>query len=143
MPHAIVAVTLAMTLGTGAVAALSAAAAVDVDLLATVHITQAVIAGDTPLPRGEYDIRLATGGPAPLAGQSPGAQRWIEFVDGDLVTARDVAEVLRDDDVTPMGASARPVRDGTRVEMLKGGEFLRISVKRGSERFLIHLPVAP
>ena len=36
-----------------------------------------------------------------------------------------------------------PVRDGTRVEMLKGGEFLRISLKRGSERFLIHLPVAP
>ena len=25
---------------------------------------------------------------------------------------------------------------------LKGGEFLRISVKRGGERYLIHLPVA-
>jgi hypothetical protein len=140
MQHAIVSVTLAMTLGT---AALSAAAAGDADLLATVHVTHAVIAGGKSLPPGKYEIRLATGGPAPLAGQSPAAQRWIEFIDGDLVIARDVAEVLGDDDLTPMGASARPVREGTRVEMLKGGEFLRISVKRGSERFLIHLPVAP
>jgi hypothetical protein len=141
MQVAIVSITLAMTLGGAGAAALSAA--VDVDLLATVHITQAVIAGGKPLPRGTYEIRLATGGPAPLAGQSPGAQRGIEFVAGDVVVARDVAEVLRDDDVTPIGASARPVREGTRVEMLQGGEFLRISVKRGSERFLIHLAIAP
>ena len=72
MQHAIVSVTLAMTLGAGA-AALSAA--VDVDLLATVHITQAVLAGGKPLPPGQYEIRLATGGPAPLTGQSLGAQR--------------------------------------------------------------------
>ena len=140
MQHAIVGVTIAMTLG--AAAACSAAAA-DVDLIATVHITQAVIAGGKPLPPGKYEIRLATGGPPQLAGQSPAAQRWIEFLDGDLVAARDVAEILRDDDVTPMGASATPVREGIRVEMLKGGEFLRISVKRGSERVLIHLPVTP
>jgi hypothetical protein len=27
------------------------------------------------------------------------------------------------------------------VEMLKGGEFLRISIKREKERYLIYLPV--
>jgi hypothetical protein len=143
MQHAIVSVTLTMTLAAGAGAALSAGAGADVDRLAVVHITQAVIAGGKPLPPGKYEIRLATGGPAPLAGQSPEAQRWVEFVDGDTVAARDVAEVLRDDDLTAVGASSRPVREGTRVEMLKGSEFLRISVKRGSERFLIHLTVAP
>ena len=141
MQHAIARVVVTMTLG--AAGAATALAAADADLLATVHITHAVIAGGKPLPPGKYEIRLATGGPAPLAGQSPAAQRWIEFLDGDLVAARDVAEVLGDDDVTPIGASSAPVRDGTRVEMLKGNEFLRISVKRGGERFLIHLPAAP
>jgi hypothetical protein len=143
MKNAIVTIAVAMTLGVSAGAALLSAAALDIDVLATVHITKAVIAGGTPLPPGKYEIRLGVGGPAPLAGQSPTGQRWIEFVDGELIAAREVAEVLRDDDQTPIGDSARPVREGTRIEMLKGGEFLRISVKRGSERFLIHLPVAP
>jgi hypothetical protein len=143
MQHAIGTIAVAVTLGASAGAARLPAAALDVDVLATVHVTQAVIAGGQPLPPGKYAIRLASGGPAPLAGQSPEAQRWVEFVDGDTVAARDVAEVLRDDDVTPIGASARPVREGIRVEMLKGSEFLRISVKRGSERFLVHLTIAP
>jgi hypothetical protein len=29
------------------------------------------------------------------------------------------------------------------VELLKGGEFLRISVRRGTERYLVYLPVVP
>jgi hypothetical protein len=143
MQHAIRTVALVVALGAGAGATLSTAAAGDVELLATVRIPQAVIAGGKPLPSGTYEIRLAPGTLAPLAGQSPAAQRWVEFVERDIVVARDVAEVLHDDDVTPIGASSRPVREGTRVEMLKGNEFLRISVKRGSERYLIHLPVAP
>ena len=112
------------------------------NLLATVQIMKQVVVGGQPLAAGTYDIRLAEGGPAPLPGQSANAQRWVEFAVRDAVVGRDVAEILYDSDITPVGASARPVRDGIHVVVLKGGEFVRISVKRDRERYLIHLPVA-
>lgn len=114
---------------------------VALDVLTTVRVTEAVMAGGKPLPAGTYDIRLANSGPTPLVGQSPDAARWVEFVANGHVVARDVAEVLHDDDMPTVGASSSPVRSGTRVEMLKGDEFLRISVKRQRERYLVHLPV--
>ncbi len=135
-------IALACALSTGVSALSTVTVASEVDILATVRITHAVMAGGTPLPAGTYEIRLAGVGLPPLVGQSRSAQRWVEFLANDIVVGRDVAEVLHDDDVTPVGASSMPVRSGTRVEMLKGGEFLRVSVKRGGERYLVHLPVA-
>jgi hypothetical protein len=115
----------------------------DTGVLTTVRITARVMAGGTPLPSGTYEVRLTQERPTPLAGQSRDAQRWVEFVAAGKVVAREIAEVLRDDDLPPVGASSLRVQSGTRVDMLKGGEFLRISVKRDGERYLIHLPVMP
>lgn len=111
--------------------------------LTAVHITQSVLANGKPLPPGLYELRLTNNRPTPLPGQSQDAGHWVEFVANGNVVAREVAEVLRDDDLPSVGASSVPARDGTRVELLKGGEFLRISVRRGSERYLVYLPVAP
>lgn len=119
------------------------AAGGDVNVLATVRITTRVMAGGMPLSPGTYVIRLTQERPTPLAGQSPDAQRWVEFVADGKVIAREIAEVLQDDDLPLVGASSLPVRAGTRVDLLKGGEFLRISVKRDRERYLIYLPVMP
>jgi hypothetical protein len=119
------------------------APAADVKVLATVRITTPVMAGGTRLPPGTYDVRLTQERPTPLAGQSPDAQRWVEFVADGKVIAREIAEVLRDDDLPAVGASSKTVRSGTRVELLKGGEFLRISVKRDRERYLIYVPAMP
>jgi hypothetical protein len=116
-------------------------ASTDVNALATVRITTAVLANGTPLPVGTYDLRLTEERPAPLSGQPQDTQRWVEFVTGGKVVAREIAEVLRDDDLPEVGASSVAARAGTRVEMLKGGEFLRISIKPGHERYLIYLPV--
>jgi hypothetical protein len=65
----------------------------------------------------------------------------VEFVREGVVVAREAAEVLRDDDRPAVGASSRPSRGGTRVDRLEGGEFLRISARRGVEEFLIYLPI--
>jgi hypothetical protein len=135
---------LAWTLSVASIAAQSSGKPPsDVDILATVRITVAVTAGGTPLPAGAYEVRLTPERPPPLPGQSRDAQRWVEFVSNGKVIAREVAEVLLDDDLPAVGASSRPVRSGIRVDMLKGGEFLRISVKRDRERYLIYLPVMP
>lgn len=121
--------------------AATAAQSTDTNVLATVRIPSAVMAGGKPLPSGAYEVRLTQERPTPLPGQSPDAQRWMEFVADGKVIAREVAEVLQDEDLPAVGASSLRVRSGTRVEMLKGGDFLRISVKRERERYLIYLPV--
>jgi len=112
------------------------------NVLGTVHIGQAVLADGKPLASGTYELRL-TGDAAPaLVGQPQGAQAEVEFVSGGEVIAHEIAEVLRDSDRPVVGASSQPARDGARVEMLKGGEFLRVSVKRDGVRYLVYLPVA-
>jgi hypothetical protein len=125
------------------VAAQQTPAVVDANrVLASVHITQSVLANGKPLSAGVYELRLTNEHPTPWPGQSPEAERWVELVANGTVVAREVAVVLRDDDLPSTGASSVKTRDGTRVEMLQGGEFLRISVKRSNERYLVYLPVA-
>lgn len=111
--------------------------------LAAVHVTQSVLANGTPLAAGLYELRLTNEWRTPMPGQSFEAERWVEFVANGSVVAREAAVVLRDDDLPSVGASSVPARDGTRVDLLKGGEFLRISVTRGRERYLVYLPVVP
>jgi hypothetical protein len=108
--------------------------------LGTVRITQPVMAGGKMLQPGTFEIRDTGEHPTPLPGQSPEAQTFVEFVANGTVMARDIAELMPGQ-ATPVGtsggSSARP-----RVEMLKGGDFMRVSTTHGGERYLIHLPVA-
>ena len=92
--------------------------------------------------RESRNVRLTGERPAPLPGQPAGAQQWVELLADGKVVARESAEVLKDEDLPAEGASSQHVQNGTRVEMLKGGEFLRISVKRDGARYLLYLPIA-
>jgi hypothetical protein len=113
----------------------------DSRVLTTVRIATAVTAGGVSLPIGTYELRLTGERPVPLAGQPANAQEWVEFVADGKVVAREAAEILYDDDLEAAGEASQRVKSGTRVEMLKDGEFLRISVKRERQRYLIYLPV--
>ena len=110
------------------------------DAQVSVRIPITVLADGKPLPPGQYTLRL-TGNQPPQPGQPSGAQQAVEIMAGGKVVARETAEVLRDDDRPPVGASSQSVQSGTRVEMLKGGEFLRISMKRDGARYLVYLPI--
>jgi hypothetical protein len=109
-------------------------------VLGTVRITTAVMANGAVLPPGNYEVRLTQERPPARSGQSADARQWVEFASGGKVVGREIAQVLRDGDLPATGASSRPVPSGTKVEMLKDGEFLRISIKRDRERYLIYLP---
>jgi hypothetical protein len=130
---------VACTLG-AAMSATSERVFAAADVLATVRITAAVMADGKPLPSGTYELRLEEG-PGACPCESPDVQRWVEFVADGKVVGREIAQVLRDDKLPATGASSKPVPNGTRVELLKGGEFLRVSIKRERERYLIYLPV--
>ena len=107
--------------------------------LGTVNFTQPVMVGGTMLQPGTYEIRDNGEHGAPLPGQSADAQAQVEFVANGMVVARDLAEVMPAAD-RPVGTSGtaapRPL-----VQMLKGGEFMRVSVTHEGSRYLIHLPV--
>jgi hypothetical protein len=114
----------------------------DATTLGTVHITTTVKAAGTVLAPGMYELRLTGESPTPLDDEGRRVQEWVEFVSGGKVVAREAAEILYDDDLPAEGASAQKARSGTRVEMLKDGDFLRISVKRERDRYLVYLPVS-
>jgi len=77
----------------------------------------------------------------PLPGQSEDAGQWVEFVRDGMVAGRDVAEVLPAPE-RAVGTSGSPARGAARVEMLRGGDFLRVSAHQDGARYLIYLPIA-
>jgi hypothetical protein len=109
-------------------------------VLGTARIPDAVMVGDMPLQPGTYEIRLTGEHLAPLPGQSEDAGQVVEFVKDGVVVAKDAAEVVAAD-TAAVGTSGRRAT-GFRVERLKGDEFLRISITKDGERYLIHLPLA-
>lgn len=108
-------------------------------VLGTVQITQPVLAEGKMLPPGTYEIRDTGEHVMPLPGQSEDAQTYVEFVANGTVVAREVAEVMPGRP-RPVGTAGRAAAQ-PRVELLRGGDFLRVSTHRENERYLIHLPV--
>lgn len=109
--------------------------------LGTVRIAQPVLADGKQLAPGTYEVRLTDEFLPPNPGQSPDAVRVVEFVKDGQVVARDAAEVMTPEGAA-VGTSGRADSSKPRVEMLKGGEFVRVSATRDGVRYLIHLPVA-
>ena len=109
--------------------------------LGTVTLPRTVMADGKPLMRGAYQVRLSADAPSPaVAGQS--MERWVEFVQGGEVKGREVASVVPAGEWEQLyGESGpRPSTGGTRVEMLKGDDYLRVWINRGGVNYLIHMP---
>ena len=131
----IVHVALVLSVGAGVAAAQSASMT-----LGTIRITQPVLAHGQPLAPGTYEVRLTDESLPPNPGQSPDAVRVVEFVKDGQVVARDAAEVMTAEG-SVIGTAGR-AGSKPRVEMLKGGEFVRVSATRDGMRYLIYLPMA-
>jgi hypothetical protein len=110
--------------------------------LGSIHLTRAAVADGKSLPSGTYMIRATDDEPKPAAGQSQNAERWVEFVKGGKVVGREVATIVSADDMKTMAKAGHPKANSSRVEMLKGGDYLRIWINRNSTNYLINLPVA-
>ena len=91
---------------------------------------------------GTYQVRLSADTPKPGTGQSPEGERYVEFVRGGKVAAREVATVVSAADIGTIAKGARPPSGGSKVELLKGNDYLRVWINRGGMNYLIHLPVA-
>lgn len=110
--------------------------------LGSVTLKQRVKANGEVLPPGTYLIRLTPEEAKPAIGQTPGAERWVEFVKGGKVVGREVVTIVPDSDIAQIAEGPRPPKGGVRVDTLKGGEFIRIWINKNGNNYLIHLPPA-
>jgi hypothetical protein len=110
--------------------------------LGSVTLSKSVKADGQPLAAGTYQVRLSTDEPKPAVGQSPEGERYVEFLRGGKVVARDVATVVSDADVKSIAKGPQPAKGGVRVDTLKGNDYVRVWINRGGNNYIIHFPAS-
>ena len=109
--------------------------------LGTVSLRKAVKADGKALPAGTYQVRLTAQQATPDAkGQTAPAERWVEFVKGGKVVGREVVSIVPQAEIPLVQKDTPPARNGSKVETLKGGDYVRVWINRGGNYYLIHLP---
>jgi hypothetical protein len=110
--------------------------------LGTVHLNKKVLADGKPLAPGTYQVRLTSDTPKPGVGQAPDAEKYVEFVRGGKVVGREVATVVSSDDIGKIAKGKKPARNTAAVEMLKGGNYLRVWINHSGNNYIINMPPA-
>lgn len=110
--------------------------------LGSVHLPKGVKADGKSLPAGTYQVRLTPEQANPPAkGQTPTLERWAEFVKGGKVVGREVVTVIPQGEIGKVQKDAPPRAGGSKVETLKGGDYLRVWINRGGNHYLLHFSV--
>jgi hypothetical protein len=110
--------------------------------LGTVRIPRAVKADGQALAAGTYQIRVTeTPASPPAPGQTPQYERWAEFLRGGKVVGREVVTVVPASDIKQVAEMTPPPSGGSRAEVLKGGDYLRLWINRGGNHYLIHFNI--
>ncbi len=108
--------------------------------LGTVHIPRDVKADDQSLKPGTYQVRLSGDPLKPAVGETPNLEQWVEFLQGGKVKAKAVASIVPADQIGQVAKGPRPAKNGTRVDVLKGNDYVRVWINRGGNNYLVHLP---
>ena len=110
--------------------------------LGSVRLPRSVMADGKALKAGTYQVRLTAQAASPaVAGQT--MERWAEFVQGGKVVGREVVSIVpaaEAKDLQPGPDAPASTRSGSKVEMLKGNEYLRVWINRAGVGYLIHMP---
>ena len=116
--------------------------AADAATIGTVRLTQAVLADGKPLAAATYQVRLTNDRPTAAVGESPGAERWVEFVRDGKVAGREVATVISAADIGAIAEGPQPKANASRVDMLKGGDYVRVWINKAGTNYLVNMPLA-
>lgn len=110
--------------------------------LGSVRLPKAVTANGQNLAAGSYTVR-ASADPVPaVVGLAPDATTWVEFVQGGQVRGKELASVVKGEAVAAVVADAPPASGSSKVQMLKGNDYLRVWINRGGTHYLVHFAVA-
>lgn len=108
--------------------------------LGSVRLPRAVTADGKPLPAGTYQVRLTSQEAKPDAvGTSKALERWVEFVQKGTVKGREVVSIVPQAELKNVVKDAPPASGGSKVQMLRGNEYMRVWISKGGNHFLIHL----
>jgi hypothetical protein len=110
--------------------------------LATVNIPRAVSADGQALKPGTYSFRLSSDPVKPVVGQSANSEKWVELVQGGQVRGRELASVVSAADIGKVVEGTPPASGASKVQLLKGGDYLRVWINRGGTHYLVHFGVA-
>ncbi len=112
-----------------------------VTALGSVSLGRSVMADGKTLPAGSYTLRVSADPVTSVVGQGSDNAKWVEFVQGGQVKGRELATVIPSAEVKQVAKGPAPAANGSKVELLKGGEYLRVWTNRGGSHYLIHLVV--
>jgi len=120
----------------------SAATAPDGALaLGSVHIPKSVKADGKALAAGTYQVRLTPDTASPAAkGQTGSLERWVEFVKGGKVAGREVVTIIPQAEIAQVQKDAPPKANSSKIETLKGGDYMRLWISKGGNHYLVHFP---
>jgi hypothetical protein len=110
-------------------------------VLGTVHLAKATTADGKPLPAGTYTVRLTAQEAKPDAkGASENIERWVEFVQRGAVKGREVVSIVPSAEVKNVVKDPPPAAGMSKVQMLKGNEYMRVWFNKGGNHYLIYFP---
>lgn len=110
--------------------------------LGSVRVPRAAVANGEPLAAGTYSVRLASGPVPGAVGQTPDESKWVEFVQGTQVRGKEVATVMNADEVRKIAETSIPGPGTSKVQVLKGEEYLRVWINRANTHYLVHLALS-
>ena len=112
-------------------------------VLGKVKLPRAVTADGKALPAGTYDVKLTAQAAKPTAvGTTETLERWVEFAQGGTVKGREVVSIVPQAEIKMVVKDAPPAANGSKVQVLKGNEYLRVWINKAGNHYLIHLPAA-
>jgi hypothetical protein len=111
--------------------------------LGTVHIPMGVKADGKDLPAGTYTVKLTTDAAKPDAkGATQTLERWAEFTKGGKVAGRELVTIIPPTEKQLVVKDTAPPVGGSKVQTLRGGEYLRVWFNKAGTQYLVHLPKA-
>ena len=110
--------------------------------LGAIELPRRVLADGQTLAAGTYSLHLTARTAAPEAtGALAALERWVEFRQEDVVVGREVAAIVPAAEIGDVAESSPPARGSSRVEVLRGNEYVRVWINRNGTHYLIHLAV--
>ena len=89
-------------------------------------------------PRG---LRLTGQQATPDAkGASENIERWVEFVQRGTVKGREVVSIVPSAEVKNVVKDTPPAAGASKVQMLRGNEYMRVWINKGGNHYLIYFP---
>jgi hypothetical protein len=111
-------------------------------VIGSVSFPEQVLADGRALAAGDYDVRLTGEQPKPVAGQSASGACWVEFVRNNRQAGREVATVISGGEIGDVAKGSPPTRNQSRVDRLKGGDYVRAWINHAGTHYILNMPPA-